>query len=257
MGRCVHGRAGGQWGEIAHGQRAPTVDDSHPPDVPWEATAALSCGAMHFEATGGQWHEIEVGQELSPDSDPRAPIVWRMHRAAEGLLGDEQPLFVIGPFLQMPSRIIFVDNTCIPMCFLFMCVTTFFLQATTSTQASHRERHCDNSVPSKCSPSSSKNLWPLTVWGAIVTLVLGVSDNLAFRLVQGSKAVIRAPFRRRYNPKITSSLQTPNTCLCQSPPLHHRHQTNWSMLKYLWFIRSNFLWLFQEPGALPFIPNIR
>ena len=30
----MHGRAGGQWGEIAHGHRAPTVDDSHPPDVP-------------------------------------------------------------------------------------------------------------------------------------------------------------------------------------------------------------------------------
>ena len=44
-----------------------------------------------------------------------------------------------------------------------------------------------------------------------MTLVLGVSDNLAFRLVQGSKAVIRAPFRRRYNPKITSSLQTSHT----------------------------------------------
>ena len=172
-------------------------------------------------------------------------------------LGDEDPLFVIGPFFAKDTSENRISGYMFAsVCFLFMCVTTFFLQATTSTQASHRQRHCDNSVPSKFSSpsSSSKNLWPLPVWGAIVTLVLGVSDNLAFRLVHGSKAVIRAPFRRRYNPKITSSLQTPNTCLCQSPPLHHHHQTNWNVCD---LFDLTFCDLFQEPGALPFIPNIR
>ena len=92
---------------------------------------------------------------------------------------------------------------------LRVCVTTFFLQATTSPQAPHWKRHCDDCVPSKCSPPSSPSLTPhRRMWGAIVTLLFWVSDNLARCLVHLSKAVIRAPFRRRYNPKITSSLQT-------------------------------------------------
>ena len=99
---------------------------------------------------------------------------------------------------------------------LRVCVTTFFLQATTSPQAPHWKRHCDDCVPSKCSPSSPSLTPHRCMWGAIVTLLFWVSDNLAWRLVHLSKAVIRAPFRRRYNPKITSSLQTSHS-LCQIP----------------------------------------
>ena len=125
----------------------------------------------HWSRAGPEW------QELCPDSHPchpQAPLCDGCTARPKGTpaLDDEELLFMIELLLANISLKKIsgsIKQMVIPI--LRVCVTTFFLQATASPQAPHWKRHCDDCVPSKCSPSSPSLTPHRRMWGAIVTLL--------------------------------------------------------------------------------------